>query len=92
MDNSEDQVTLVPIYSIEYRECSLCGATTIVTSHHMTGSDIEVDPLPHPEGHIEVEFRTGRSKVIPIKQMKNHPDLWRPHIATCPALKNSRSD
>jgi len=75
-------------WPIEYGACSRCGATIITTHHWMTNSNIEINPLPHPEGHVLPDFQTGKSKVIPIKQMKNYPELWLPHVATCPALRS----
>jgi hypothetical protein len=71
---------------IEYRSCGRCGATTIMVYHWWTGSNIEIDPLPHRDGNIEVNFEAGKCKVIPIKHMKDHPLLWQAHVATCPSL------
>ncbi len=55
--------------------------------HWLTGSNIEIDPLPRPDGNIEVDFNLGKCKVIPLKFIKHHPTLWQAHVATCPALK-----
>jgi hypothetical protein len=72
---------------LDYRSCLRCGATTIMLTHWITGSTIEINPLPVRDGNIEVDFATGRCKVIPLKFIKNHPQLWQAHIASCPALK-----
>jgi hypothetical protein len=74
-------------WDIEYRICSRCGQTTIITHHWMTNSNIEIDPLPDPEGTVLVDWLMGRSRVIPLKQMKNYPELWQVHAATCPGLQ-----
>jgi hypothetical protein len=56
-------------------------------SHYVTESLIEVNPLPHPEGTIQVNFQEERCRVVPIKHMKKYAMLWRPHVATCKEVK-----
>lgn len=72
---------------LEYADCPLCGETVIVTYHWFTHSRIELNPLPHPEGTVNPDFRINRCAVIPIKATKKYTQLWQPHIATCQGLK-----
>jgi hypothetical protein len=85
-----DQVEIVPLWSIDYQVCSKCGMLIVTLVHFWTESRIEIDPLPAPDGYVLPEFNTGRGRIIPIKHMKNYPELWQPHQVSC--LKNSRRE
>jgi hypothetical protein len=75
--------------SFEYGQCSRCGATTITLYHWITGSNIEINPLPHSDGNVLPDFSTGKCRVVLLKHMKLHTadQLWQPHVATCAALQ-----
>jgi len=75
---------------VNYTVCSRCGATTITLFHWITGSNIEVNPLPAAEGTVEPNFWTGTCRVVPQKYIKKHGNLWLAHVATCPALTDLR--
>ena len=79
----DDTVQISLTQSIEFRRCSKCGATTIVLVNYHSLGQIEIDPLPVRDGYVLPDFARGRCKVIPIKQMKNYPQLWQPHAVSC---------
>src|SRR2546430_5086373 len=52
--------------------------TTLFRSflHWLTNSNIEVNPLPDPQGTILPDFSAGKCSVVSVKFVKKHGDLW----------------
>ena len=67
---------------IDFDECDRCGMTIIHMHHFLTGSNIDIDPLPVPDGNIVVDFVNGKVNLV----RKPRSGLWQAHVTSCSAL------
>jgi hypothetical protein len=70
---------------IHYGDCARCGATVIKMKHYVTGSMVEIDPLPVSDGNIVPDFINGIWSMV----RKPQRGLWQAHVSSCPTFQEA---